>query len=62
MNHHEVVSSIRNLAIRINADVGSANWYLFGSAREELSYASDIDLVVVCQTVTMAERFVERWM
>jgi predicted nucleotidyltransferase len=55
MNHDELVSSIRSLAIRINADIGSTNWYLFGSAKEGLWIASDIDLVVVCHTDSMAD-------
>lgn len=55
MNHDELVSSIRSLAIQINADIGGANWYLFGSARGGLSTVSDIDLVVICLTDSMAD-------
>jgi DNA polymerase sigma len=36
--------------MRTNASVGEANWYLFGSAQGGLSNASDIDLVVICQS------------
>lgn len=55
MNHHELVCSIRDLAKQINAHIGGANWYLFGSASEELSNAFDIDLAVVCRTDSMAD-------
>jgi predicted nucleotidyltransferase len=55
MNRDELVSAIRDLAMRTNANVGEANWYLFGSAQNGLPNASDIDLLVVCQTHGMAD-------
>jgi hypothetical protein len=53
--NEELVSALKDLATRTNARVGEASWYLFGSAQEELSNASDIDLVVICQTHGMAD-------
>lgn len=55
MKYEKLICAIKDLAIRTNAKVGEANWYLFGSAREGLSNASDIDLVVVCRTHGMAD-------
>jgi predicted nucleotidyltransferase len=55
MKTDELFSAIKDLAVRTNANVGEANWYLFGSAQEGLSDASDIDLLVVCQTQRMAD-------
>jgi predicted nucleotidyltransferase len=55
MKHDELVSAVLDLAERTNANVGDANWYLFGSAQEGLSDASDIDLLVVCQTHGIAD-------
>jgi predicted nucleotidyltransferase len=55
MKHEELVSALRDLAERTNANFGRANWYLFGSAQKDLSYASDIDLLVVCATHDMAD-------
>jgi hypothetical protein len=55
MKYDELVSTIKGLAVRINANVGEASWYLFGSAQEGLSNALDIDLLVVCQTDNIAD-------
>jgi predicted nucleotidyltransferase len=55
MKRDELVSAVKDLAMRTNANVGEANWYLFGSALKGLSDASDIDLVVVCQTHGLAD-------
>jgi hypothetical protein len=44
MKRDELVSAVKDLAMRTNANVGEANWYLFGSALKGLSDASDIDL------------------
>jgi predicted nucleotidyltransferase len=55
VKYEELVLAIRDLAVNINADVGLANWYLFGSAREGLPSASDIDLLVICQTHGIAD-------
>jgi hypothetical protein len=55
MNLDEMVSAIRDLAVRTNADVGEARWYLFGSARQDVRDALDIDLLVVCQTHDTAD-------
>ena len=55
MKSDELFSAIRDLAVRTNANVGEANWYLFGSTQERLSDAADIDLLVICQTNDMAD-------
>jgi predicted nucleotidyltransferase len=55
MRNDELISAVADLAKEINASVGDANWYLFGSAQEGLRDASDIDLLVVCQTHAMAD-------
>jgi predicted nucleotidyltransferase len=55
MRYVELVSAVKKLAMRANINVGEAQWYLFGSAREELSNASDIDLLVICETQGMAD-------
>jgi len=52
---NELMSLLRDVAVRTNADLGEANWYLFGSAKESLSNASDIDLLVVCRTHSVAD-------
>ena len=55
MRNNELLSAIRNLALRTNAGVGNAGWYFFGSAHEGLPTASDIDLLVICETHEMAD-------
>ena len=55
MNRDELMSAVNNLAIRTNANVGDAQWYLFASAQQGLASASDIDLVVVCRTHGVAD-------
>ena len=50
MKQDELVSAVKDLAVRTNASVGDSRWYLFGSAPEDLSAASDIDLLIICQT------------
>ena len=55
MKQSELVPAVRELATRTNASVGQASWYLFGSAKKELSSASDIDMVVICQTHNTAD-------
>jgi predicted nucleotidyltransferase len=55
MKNDELILAVADLAKEINANVGNANWYLFGSAQEDLTDASDIDLLVVCQTNGMAD-------
>jgi hypothetical protein len=55
MKCDDLVSAVKELAIKTNADVGSASWYLFGSSRDDLPAAADIDLLVVCETPIMAD-------
>ena len=55
MNRVELMCAVKDLATRTNANVGEAHWYLFGSAQQGLANASDIDLVVVCQTHAVAD-------
>lgn len=55
MKDYDLTSAIRGLAVKTNGHVGVANWYLFGSAQERFSNASDIDVLVVCETHEMAD-------
>jgi hypothetical protein len=52
---YDLAAAIRELAVRTNANVGEAKWYWFGSTRNNLSDAADIDLVVVCENHTIAD-------
>jgi predicted nucleotidyltransferase len=45
MKDYDLTSAIRGLAVKTNGHVGVANWYLFGSAQERFSNASDIDVL-----------------
>jgi predicted nucleotidyltransferase len=55
MSHGDIKSAIKDLATRTNQRVGEASWYLFGSSRQGFANASDIDLVVVCKTNSIAD-------
>jgi hypothetical protein len=55
MTQDELVSAVKDLAVRTNARIGDLRWYVFGSAPGHLSAASDIDLLVICQTHMMAD-------
>jgi predicted nucleotidyltransferase len=55
MKPDELFAALGELAAKTNSNVGEANWYLFGSAKEGLSDASDIDLLIICQTHGMAD-------
>ncbi len=62
MRNDQLLSTIRDVALKTNAGVGNADWYFFGSAHEDLSTALDIDLLVICETHEMADsvrRFVD---
>jgi predicted nucleotidyltransferase len=55
MRNDELLSAIGDLALKTNASVGNASWYFFGSTHEGLPTASDIDLLVICETHEMAD-------
>lgn len=55
MSNDDLISAIKDLATGVTIGVGRADWYLFGSASAEVSKASDIDLVVICQSHAMAD-------
>jgi predicted nucleotidyltransferase len=55
MRNDELLSTIKDLALKANSCVGNADWYLFGSAYKGLPTASDIDLLVICETHEMAD-------
>jgi hypothetical protein len=55
MKGDQLVSAIKDLAVTVNANVGDARWYFFGSAQEDLSIAFDIDLLVICETHVAAD-------
>jgi predicted nucleotidyltransferase len=55
MKIDELILAVADFAKEINANVGNVDWYLFGSAQNGLTDASDIDLLVVCQTHGMAD-------
>jgi predicted nucleotidyltransferase len=55
MRYDEFLSAMKSLAMKTNANIGDACWYLFGSSCEGLPTASDIDLLIVCETNEMAD-------
>ena len=55
MNHEELANAVRDLAIRTNAQVGEASWFLFGSMLRASPDMSDIDIAVVCSTPGVAD-------
>lgn len=55
MSNDDLMAAIKDLATGVTLCVGRADWYLFGSASTEASNASDIDLVIVCQSHAMAD-------
>ncbi|WP_038931923.1 hypothetical protein [Bradyrhizobium japonicum] len=55
MTNDELISAIEGLALKTNADVGDARWYIFGSAQQRFSDAVDIDILVVCETDSAAD-------
>jgi len=55
MSCSDIESAVKDLATRTTESVGKASWYLFGSLQRGCANASDIDLVVVCQTHCMAD-------
>lgn len=50
-----LLSAIKELASLANDSAGNSNWYLFGSAKFDISNATDIDLLVICETSTAAD-------
>jgi hypothetical protein len=59
MRNDELLSAIGDLALKTNASVGNASWYFFGSTHEGLPTASDIDLLVICETMRWLTPFVD---
>jgi predicted nucleotidyltransferase len=55
MKNDDLVTAVRDLAMKTNGNIGEANWYLFGSVQHGSSSPSDIDLLVVCRTNEMAD-------
>lgn len=55
MTEDRLIDAVRSLASDTNARLGSAEWYIFGSAHDNLSNALDVDILVVCETHDMAD-------
>lgn len=55
MTPEQLASEVRSIAVKVNERVGSARWYLFGSASEDPSAAADVDVLVVCKSDTDAD-------
>lgn len=55
MTFEEVLLDVRELALKTNCLCGDARWYLFGSVKNGLTNATDIDLLVVCATHEMSD-------
>lgn len=49
------VVAVRELALQTNAAAGNSEWFLFGSAKDCICHAKDIDLLVVCKNPEIAD-------
>ena len=55
MIRQQVITSLRELAASLGAEVDGTQWYLFGSVDRNEPDAADIDLMVLCKSNDQAD-------